>query len=202
MMMMISPGRLSPPPASRRCRMVRVSAVGPLAGGLHPHQPVDVVLLAAPCSHSITWADIPCRCHLCRPAPGPPAGRRCCPWARSGRRWRVLCPAAGWGGAPAARPPCWCRTPPTPARTGCPPAAPRQTHWTQITAVTVDPEHVPPPEPVPPLQQPPVAVVAHPGTERSSSDESPCLVQRAVLRAGGVVARTHHQLRAGDTRID
>ena len=60
----------------------------------------------------------------------------------------------------------------------------------------------PPPEPVPPLQQPPVAVVAHPGAERSSSDESPGLVQRAVLGAGGVVARTHHQLRAEDSRID
>ena len=82
-------------------------------------------------SDSITWADIPCRCHLCllcRPAPGPPAGRRCRPWARSGRRWRVRCPAAARGGAPAARPPCWCRIPPTPARTGCLPSAPRQTH--------------------------------------------------------------------------
>ena len=59
----------------------------------------------------------------------------------------------------------------------------------------------PPPEPVPPLQQPPVAVVAHPGAERSSSYESPGLVQRAVLRAGRVVTRSHLQLRAGEGRL-
>ena len=54
--------------------MVRVCTVGPLAGGLHPHQPVDVGQLPAPCKHSITWADIPC--HL---SPVPPVQARTWP---------------------------------------------------------------------------------------------------------------------------
>ena len=80
---MISPGRLSPPLTSRRCRMVRVSAVGPLAGGLQPHQPVDVVQLPAPCIVTVS------------PGQTSPAGVTCASCAGP-----HLAPLLAGGGAP------------------------------------------------------------------------------------------------------